>query len=168
MAITKIAQATVGAGGATSIDFTGIPGTYTDLMIVCSLRDSSTSGDEYLLMNGAPQGAIRRLIGSGSGATSDTTNIHFRGSTSTQTANTFGSAQIYIANYANTGAKSVSIDYVNENNATAAEQGLVALTSSTTSAITSVGVGFNGTLQQYSSATLYGISKSGATGATVS
>ena len=167
MAITLISTVTVGAGGATQIEFTNVPQTFTDLLIVTSLRDGSLYSDQYVAMNGDVESSIRRLIGSGSAASSNTTSIHLRGDFAAQTANTFGNAQIYIANYTATGAKSVSIDYVNENNATAAEQGLTALKSITTSPITTVGVGYNGTLQQYSSATLYGISKSGATGATV-
>jgi len=43
----KIASVTVGAGGASSIDFTSIPGTYTDLKVVISARGSrSNSGSQ--------------------------------------------------------------------------------------------------------------------------
>ena len=35
---TLISSVTVGAGGASSIDFTSIPATYTDLLVKFSLR----------------------------------------------------------------------------------------------------------------------------------
>ena len=35
---TKIASVTVGSGGASSIDFTSIPSTYTDLCVKLSTR----------------------------------------------------------------------------------------------------------------------------------
>ena len=40
-----IATVTVGAGGAASIDFTSIPGTYTDLLVLISAR--STRSTDY-------------------------------------------------------------------------------------------------------------------------
>ena len=40
-----ISSTTVGAGGASSIDFTSIPSTYTDLVIKWSGRLTSTGGD---------------------------------------------------------------------------------------------------------------------------
>jgi hypothetical protein len=38
---TLISSVTVGAGGASSIDFTSIPATYTDLLIKVSARGAS-------------------------------------------------------------------------------------------------------------------------------
>jgi hypothetical protein len=40
-AYNLIATTTVGSGGAASIDFTGIPQTYTDLFLVSSLRSNA-------------------------------------------------------------------------------------------------------------------------------
>jgi len=42
MSMTKIATIVVGAGGSSSIDFTGIPQNFTDLMLVYSTRPGST------------------------------------------------------------------------------------------------------------------------------
>ena len=39
----KIASVTVGSGGASSIDFTSIPSTYTDLVVVHSLRGTNAA-----------------------------------------------------------------------------------------------------------------------------
>lgn len=172
MAITKIAQVDVGAGGPSSIDFTGIPGTYTDLMLVFSGRSSSgSSADCYLRLNGSNYGTgHKKLEGNGSSVTSSSANPLFKIPASTYTANTFGSVVVYLPNYASSNPKSASVDAVSENNASSSEfNGIYAIGfTDLTTAVTSMGVGFSAVCAQYSSATLYGISKSGATGATVS
>ena len=45
MAVTyiKIASVAVGSGGAATIEFTSIPGTYTDLLLLSSTRDGTTA-----------------------------------------------------------------------------------------------------------------------------
>ena len=67
-----IAKQTVGAGGATSVTFSNIPQTYTDLKVVCSTREST---DSYLgvYFNGDTNSANYTSIilrGNGSGAAS--------------------------------------------------------------------------------------------------
>ena len=47
----QITTVTVGSGGASSIDFTSIPQTYTDLVIKTSARNTSTSTTMYLEFN---------------------------------------------------------------------------------------------------------------------
>lgn len=175
MAITKIAQVDVGAGGAASIDFTSIPGTYTDLMVVTSLKNSSQSLTQTLIRFNSDSGSNytwRWLRGTGSAADS-TNNATWGDSTAIYVSYhdnvNYNNGSIYIPNYASATAKSVSSDGVEEQNTSAAYQLISAGTWSGTAAITSIsvikssGTGF----AQYSSATLYGISKSGATGATV-
>tara|TARA_R110000764_G_scaffold238720_1_gene336323 strand:- start:66 stop:371 length:306 start_codon:yes stop_codon:yes gene_type:complete len=81
------------------------------------------------------------LTGTGSGVssygfTADRINVEFSGNN--QTFNTFGNLSIYVSNYASTANKSVSIDAVTENNATAAKQELTAGSYSTSSGITSL------------------------------
>jgi hypothetical protein len=84
------------------------------------------------------------------------------------TANAFSNISVYLPNYAGAASKSYSIDSVNENNASGAIQSLMASRWSGVAAVTSLTLTLNsGNFAQYSSATLYGISKSGATGATV-
>ena len=102
----KIATVNVGSGGATSIDFTSIPQTYTDLMIKGSIRtDRGTYGvDETLLQfNGdttAGNYNHRFLRGNGSAADSSTTTGGYPwgpgGNGSVNTANTFGNGENYI------------------------------------------------------------------------
>lgn len=179
MAITKIQTVTVGSGGAASIDFTSIPGTYTDLMLVYSVRlTSAASEGVFITFNGNTSGySSRDLYGSGSGNGASSTNPYgftnklFIGSTDStaQTSNTFGSTLVYIPNYAGSSNKSVSADNVYENNATAAGIDVLAGLWSNTSAITSIStVSNNGNFVQYSSATLYGITKGSSGGVTVS
>ncbi len=114
----------------------------------------------------------RRLSGDGSVATSSvqtsTTGIYqtsFNGSTGT--SNTFGSCSFYISNYASATNKSISIDNVTENNATESYQQIQAATYVTSSGITSIKLLSGSSFLQYSTASLYTITK-GSGGATVS
>ena len=71
--MVAIQTVTVGAGGAASIEFTSIPQTYTDLVIVCSARNSSSSGiDMGMRFNGntGTNYSYRSVYGSGSTASS--------------------------------------------------------------------------------------------------
>lgn len=158
-----ISTVTVGAGGASTIDFTSIPSTYTDLVILCSLRNSGTSSDVYITLNSA-NGSDRWLYGYGTGVGSITNaKIYVEGGISSQTASTFSNSQVYIPNYnSSTTYKSVSIETVTENNATTNVITLLnaGLYSSNT-AITSLSlVNTSGTFVQYCTATLYGIKNS--------
>jgi hypothetical protein len=164
----KIASATVGAGGASSIDFTSIPGTYTDLIILTSLRTTRNTGDAAsisITFNGSSSSRSSRILyGNGSGTLSYTDTIlegGFAAQNTGTTANTFSNHQYYISNYAGSNNKSLSIDSAHENNATTAYALLNSALWSNTSAITSIkleNVGFN--FVQYSTATLYGIKNS--------
>jgi hypothetical protein len=81
----------------------------------------------------------------------------------TATASTFGSVDIYIPNYTDTGAQqSLSADSVSENNASTSYARSTAGLWQNNAAITSISIiPYLGTLwQQYTTATLYGISKS--------
>jgi hypothetical protein len=180
MAITKISTITVGAGGASSIDFTSIPGTYTDLMVVLSARTSSADVTDYatFTFNGNTTGyTYRYLFGNGgigagvfssSGSRSNMLGPIVVGANAT--SNTFGNAQIYIPNYAGSTNKSISIDGVMEQNATEAYAQLWAGLWSNTSAITQVTLTPNTgpNWAQYTTATLYGVLKGSSGGVTVS
>ena len=180
MAITKIAEVTVGSGGAASIDFTSIPGSYTDLMVVLSGRStrSATSEETAMRVNGLTTGIYSQKILYGNSSTSvysasesSATRLYSPAvAANSATANTFGNTQFYFPNYAGSTNKSVSIDGVWENNSTNAEiwmhGGLIA----TTSAITSLTFYClnSSNWAQYSSATLYGVLKGSSGGVTVS
>lgn len=163
---TLIASSTVGAGGAASIDFTSIPSTYTDLVLVCSLRVSRASvvNNTVIKFNGSSTSYSERVLygnGSSAGSYSDT-QIYDVNNAANSTASTFANSQFYIPNYAGSTNKSVSNDSVSETNATAATAQLVAGLWSNTSAITSISLtDYSGTnFVQYSTAYLYGVIKS--------
>jgi hypothetical protein len=158
-----LATVTVGSGGAANIDFTSIPGIYTDLCLKVSSRVSSTDTPISVQFNGSSANfSWRRIYGSGTTATSQsgTDSYWLYTDTSAQTASTFGSGEIYIPNYAGSTYKSVSSESLTENNATFAEAFIVAALWSQTAAITRITlVPLSGTFVQYSTATLYGIKK---------
>jgi hypothetical protein len=174
--MTLIGAVTVGSGGASSVAFSSIPGTYTDLCLKLSTRSSGSSGTYdpmRILINSSTYSAfsMRGLYGTGTSAGNDapgTTDSNLFGytSNSTNTANAFGSAEIYIPNYTSTSyAKSMSIETVSETNGTG---GIVYTSSSlwnpgTQAAVTSITISpYSGasTFAQYSTAYLYGIKNS--------
>jgi hypothetical protein len=168
-----IATVTVGSGGASSIDFTSIPATYTDLCLLYSIRSAGSYDNVSIRFNSNTSSySTRRLLGNGSSVSSDTASgvSGNPGSAAlcgaipgtSQTANTFGNQLVYIPNYASSNYKSVSCDSVDENNATGANTELTASLWSNTSAITSIRLlGYHGNnFAQYSTATLYGIKNS--------
>jgi len=182
--LKKIDKVTVGAGGTSSITFSNIPQTYTDLKVLISARNAGTSGNEsqiLLTINGdGTAGSWRLLYGNSSAAISGTNSGYMQPAhapSANTTANTFSNAEIYFPNYTSTNTyKSFSSDFVTENNsasANAAILGLYATLWSNNNAITELTLISNGSnFVQYSSATLYGISSvttgSKATGGIVS
>jgi hypothetical protein len=166
---TKIASVSVGSGGASSIDFTSIPSTYTDLCVYFSGRSNDTRASGgfacKLEFNGSSSNLSSRWVrGSGSAIANNTETIiaQIMSGASDDTANTFGNSSIYVSNYAGSNNKSVSIDGVEETNGSTAYSILSAGLWSSSAAITSVKIlPIVATLfVQYSTATLYGISKS--------
>jgi hypothetical protein len=160
-----IATVTVGSGGAADIEFTSIPGTYTDLAIKLSVRTgfAGVADDMLLTLNGSASGFSNRYIyGNGSSVFSATAYGNLVGNPvgSTATANTFSNIEIYFPNYASSNEKSYSVDSVSENNATAANAFIIAGKNTTVSAITSLSVAGSSNFVEYSTATLYGIKNS--------
>ena len=164
----KIASATVGSGGAASMEFTSIPSTYTDLLLKISVRSSRASFiyDGFTLtFNDNSSGYSGRWIrGNGSSVSSGVSPytayiddiLGVNGASST--SNTFSNLEFYIPNYTGSANKSVSMDGILENNTTEAYATLSANLWSNTSAITKITFGkFNADFVQYSTATLYGI-----------
>jgi len=158
---------TVGAAGASSVTFSSIPQTgYTDLVVKMSARDGSSNGTIYVSINGTTQTnqTMRRLEGNGASATSDNqSSIYFQMGYASHTANTFGSAEMYIPNYTSSNYKSISIDAIEENNAATAYSNLVAGLWSNTAAITSLNFQCNASFAQYTTFYLYGVAKYGTT-----
>lgn len=174
MSITKITTVTLGSA-TPQIDLASIPSTFTDLYLVMSIRGviSATADDIGLKFNdSSANGSTRFLQGtgtsSGSGSNSYIMNTLEPGANAT--ANTFGNTSVYIPNYAGSNNKSVSVDNVMENNASTSYQRVEAVLWSQSAAINKITIySLNGTnLAQYSTATLYGITKGTLAGVTVS
>ena len=165
---TLIASSTVGAGGAASIDFSSIPGTYTDLLLDISARKSDTGLNVDITFNGSTSGYSELYLygfstSTGSGKNTGLTKLspQFVNSSSF-TANTFNSGQLYIPNYAGSNYKSISLENASETNSSSdAWLMLYSGLWASTSAITSIKLempGYN--FVQYSTAYLYGIKNS--------
>ena len=166
--MTLIASSTVGVLGVSSIDFTSIPSTYTDLLLKVSVRTNrvvagSTLGVKF---NGSSASYSAKVIeGSGTTAASFSSTSYIYGGTVpglSATASTFGNLEIYIPNYAGSNYKSASSDAVMENNATQSYSDLAASLWSNTAAINQITLAEDtaATIVQYSTAYLYGIKNS--------
>jgi hypothetical protein len=159
-----IYSATVGSGGAASIDFTVIPSTFTDLCVLVSARQSGAAITASLNMslNGSTSSfTYKALQGAGSGTPTSfagSTNYIGQSPAATATASTFGNAQIYIPNYAGATNKSISIETVDELNGTTTYAQLTNSLWSNTAAINALSViSGNGVFSQYTTAYLYGV-----------
>ena len=155
-----IASSTVGSGGSSSIDFSSIPSSYTDLCLKVSLRSLVTGGWVNVTFNGSSSNLSGRYI------YANPNNAPVSGSAApllytdavNYTASTFSNGEMYIPNYAGSAYKSMSIDTINENNAMANDMLLQAGLWSVSTAINQITLTPNsGTLAQYSTAYLYGV-----------
>jgi len=143
----KLIESKTLATAAASIEFTSIPQTYTDLVMLLSTRQSQTFGDGLgypgLRINSGTTGYSQRML-NGDGSTASSLSyttisyIFWYGANDALTTNTFGNTSIYFPNYTSAAAKSLSIDATFENNSTGARQSIIAGLSSSTSAITSL------------------------------
>jgi len=166
-AITLISSVSL-SSAASSITFSSIPATYTDLKILLSLRASTTSGNSncFIYLNGVlgTSYAQRRLFGDGASVVSDSQTSYpwvdmiNAIPNATYTANTFANAEIYIPNYTSSNYKSLSVDFVGERNNTTAYAYLTAGLFSNSSAITTIVIDGSDNFVTNSTAYLYGIS----------
>jgi hypothetical protein len=149
-----------------SIEFTSIPQTFTDLVVLFSCRTDRADLLDGIVgnINGSSANfTTRNLIGDGSAASSNTTTVGSLGlaTGATSTSNTFGNSSVYIPNYTAATNKSMSADQVTETNATGGFQLIRAILWSNTAAITSITflpqVGAN--LVAGSTISLYGVLK---------
>jgi hypothetical protein len=163
--MTLIETKTLGAAAA-SIEFTSIPQTFTDLLLLASGRTTYTGGpDEQMLFSfnaSTSDFSSRLLFGSGSTATSSTV-ARFAGhfNSNTTTSNSFSNFSVYLPNYSGATNKSYSGDSVYERDSTTVFQVITAGLWSNTAAITSItltGV-HSGSILAGSTVSLYGITK---------
>jgi hypothetical protein len=155
---------TVTTTGGVNIQFNNIPQNYTDLMIIGSIRFNGSGGDNYITFNntGGTDASGTYLQATNGGPYSGRiagTQGSFIGQTggTTETASTFSNVQIYIPNYSSNIFKTTLGHMCKENNSSTSYTVMPSAGSWKANApITSLY--FYG-LAQYSSATLYGISK---------
>ena len=162
---------------AASVTFANIPQTgYTDLKIVASVRTDRTAAiSDGLLMkfNGSSTSYTDRYLqGAGSGTPGSgtspfgTTRIYTgEMDTNGATASTFASFDIYIPNYTSSNFKSISSDFVIENNATTAYATLAAGQWSNAAANSSIQFSFANSTNFTANSTfsLYGLAAVGTT-----
>ena len=160
-----IATVTVGSGGAADITFSSIPATYTDLLVKLSLKSTATGRDRYIRVDFNSSSAnfnykaLRAITTGTIQGVEDTGN--FISFYSASDMEGFGSAELYIPNYAGSNYKQMSVDGTQERNGDNMWMNLVASLWSNTSAISSIKFYPDvNDFAQYSTATLYGIKNS--------
>lgn len=172
MAVTLIAHTEVGSGGASTISFTSIAGTYDDLWLLTSLRIDSAVTDTIprVRFNSDTGSNYSRttLVGSGSSASSGrlTSQDNLRALTTfgtSGTSSTFSNNVLYIPNYKNSSNYKAVIDNsaAENNSSTSYTLNMNAGLWRNIAAITSIVIDHPSGLNfaQYSTATLYGITK---------
>jgi hypothetical protein len=156
---------TVGAGGAASISFSGIPASYTDLVLKISGRttEAYNYGGFNLQFNGTSTGLSAKEL---SGVTTTVYGVtrsipYYIVNGANATAGIFSNAELYVPNYASSDNKTFSFDGAAEDNANTANVAIISGVWSNTAAITSITLvpQSSNTFVQYSSASLYGIKK---------
>ena len=166
MAYSLIEKIEIGAGGASSIEFTSIPQDAVDLLLVVSARSNGGNSVGYAQFNSdtGSNYSYLYLYGSGSSvssasASSQTEMYGFANNWSSTSASTFGNSSLYISNYTSSTAKAVFMNGATENNATLNRNWLVAPRYSGTSPISSIQLTLpTDNFVQYSTASLYKIS----------
>ena len=142
----QLIEAKTLSSSTSSVTFSSIPQTYTDLKMLVSARTDRSGQDNdalYISINSNTSNLTSKLLeGIGSGTpnsyTASGTIKVFPIVGSTATANTFGNGEIYFSNYTISQYKSFIGDGVNENNATQAIAGLSANLWSDNAGITSL------------------------------
>jgi len=145
-----------------SITFSSIPQTFTDLVVVSSLRGSVADNNAGISVNGSDANqSQRQLEGTGSSVSSAAFTFDvFLMCSSSNTADTFSNSTHYFPNYTGSTTKSFSVDTVSENNATQAFQRIIAGLNNSTAAITSINFfPSSGNFVAGSTISLYGITK---------
>lgn len=156
---------------ASSITFSSLPQTYTDLVLVFSGRSAraATFEEFRIFFNGSNTSLTTRYLeGDGSSVVSGAPSNGFIGigNSTASSLNAFSSSTIYIPNYAGSTIKTFSVDSVGETNSSTSYQDIVAGVWNSTAPITSItltnGTGSN--WSQNTSATLYGIGRTSIMG----
>jgi hypothetical protein len=168
--MTKIGTYTVGAGTDSSVSFTNIPQTYTDLIVKVSGHLTGTgfgAATIKLIFNSSTSGYSWRSVltdSAGGSYSQKGDSVAFieagilPASQSSPTVNVFGIADMLISNYSSNNSKAVSIDYAQESGGVDNYIGFVSGIWSNTAPVTSLTITPNSSnFSQYSTFTLYGV-----------
>lgn len=162
-----LGKETVGAVGVASVTFNSIPQTgYTDLVLVTSTRSNTAEDSLNVRINNDSATNYTNVQINGNGSTAATSSFTQgavgggRQPESGYTANTFGNCKFYFPNYTSSANKSVSVEAVNENNATTVRTQFTSSVYPQTTAISSLVVATgSGLFVQHSTFCLYGVAK---------
>lgn len=167
-----ISSYTVGLGGVSNIELTGIPNTFTDLCLIASIASNrGVAGENARVQFNGDTGSnysTRRIYGTGSSASSDIDggsaliSLNFGATGDGLQANTFGNGVLYVSNYTGSTYKSIASDSLGEANQIEEYMAFNAGRWNSSSAITSIKlIPQVGSLwKQYSTIYLYGIKNS--------
>lgn len=159
MTMTLVSTITL-SGSASNITFSSIPQTATDLYILLSGRSTNSDSSMSIRFNGLTTNlTLSRLTGYGLGGVDAGSSTAQVGNIvdNAYTANTFGSAELYVCNYAQSVTKTFHCDSITENNGNIAVQNFYHGLWNSTAAVTSIGL--FGNFAQHSTASLYTITK---------
>jgi hypothetical protein len=163
----KLIASYAATGSVASIDFTSIPSTYTDLVLLCSLRNAGAGNQEFVKISfnsNTSNYTLKTLQGDGNATSSTSYSQPWFGFAVgvDATASIFSNTQIYIPNYTSSNYKSISVDSLPENNITSNQMIMSGNLWSNTSAITSISLTMQNAANfvQYSTAYLYGVKNS--------
>lgn len=168
-----ISTLTVGSGGSSSFSFTGIPQTYTDLVLKCSARGAYQGIKVQFNSDSSASYSWKAVQYQSTSAVSESdsvygspynTFVYVRGATASTSgaADTmFGSSDIYIPNYTSAFKKSMIADSCPENTTSIINTSVItAGIWANTAPITTITLGSDsGSFAQYTTVTLYGIRK---------
>lgn len=178
--ITFIGHTEAGAGNSVNFTFSNIPQTFTDLLLVTSLRSNRDAKVERarVVLNGdqANNYTYRTFVGTGTSTFGEgiTTNgmIFYSANGNTATASTFSTVKVLLPNYTVSGTvKVASLDgswASFETNESWREMNTGTWNGTTPVTSLSLVMDFGSVWLQHSSATLYGITKGSSGGVTVS
>lgn len=169
----KLIETRTIASVTSTISFTSIPSTFTDLVLLVSARNTGTNTGIFVRFNSDSGSNYiwRRLLGDGVSRYTDNNStyggVYNQGiywtffDISTNTANTFGNGIMTVTNYASSTTKPISADASQETNATSAYQGITSGLWTGTAAINSVTLTWEGgaNFDVGSMVSLYGITK---------
>lgn len=161
-----------GASGVSSVLMQSIPGTFTDLYLVVSLRHNTSGGNgAFVKLNGTTV-SHWSMYADGTGINVTSTDISGLAQPNSYTSNIFNAAELLIPSYTSTTLRKTVLAHAgNENNAQVAVMGFGTGYLNSTSAVTSIEIVSNSSPTsaapqlQYSTFTLYGIS-AGSDGST--